>query len=279
MDVTKKRDIVLVGHAHSGKTTLAESILFKCGATTRKGDVMQGNTVSDFNDDEIERKISINASFLKATCAGNELQIIDSPGYLDFVGEMVSSIRAADAAVVVVDAVHGVEVGTEDAWQRLENLNMPRIVFINKNDKGEDKAQATLAAVKELLSRNAVVIDLESSDLIEAVAESDDQLLEKYLENGSLSPEEVKSALRTAVCDGRIFPVIIGSALNDQGIQELLDAIINYFPSPLERPPVRAKDSKGEEIEIAPCEDGPFAARGLNWLFDPNRGHFSRGRF
>ncbi len=278
MDVTKKRDIVLVGHAHCGKTTLAESILFKCGATTRKGDVMQGNTISDFNDDEIERRISINASFLKAAYNGHELQIIDAPGYLDFVGEMVSAIRAADAAVVVVDAVNGVEVGTEDAWNRLEQRKMPRIVFINKCDKGDVKTDEVLAAVKEQLSRNAVTIDLEASDVIEAVAESDDKLLEKYLESGSLSQDEVKGALRKAVCEGRIFPVIMGSAAEDQGIQDLLDAVTAYFPSPLERPPVMAHNGDENKKEIIPSLDGPFAALVFKSMFDPHLGQLSLAR-
>ena len=116
MDAKMKRNMALVGHAHCGKTTLAESMLSICGAVTRKGDVMQGNTVADFQDDEIERKISINASYLKAAHNNHQLQIIDTPGYSDFVGECVGALRAVDGAVLVIDAVNGIEVGTEDMW-------------------------------------------------------------------------------------------------------------------------------------------------------------------
>ena len=217
MEAKLKRNITLVGHAHSGKTTLAESILFFCKATTRKGDVLQGSTVSDYNEDEQDRKISINASFLKVDHNGHQIQIIDTPGYLDFVGEPVAALQATDAAVLVVDAVNGVEVGTEDVWDRLDEMGYPRLIFINKTDKDEAKTDEVIAAIQEQLSNKAVKVDLGSSDFVEAIAESDDKLLEKYLEEGQLSPDEINGVLRQAVVQAKVFPVICGSALNDEG--------------------------------------------------------------
>src|SRR3989338_3744881 len=129
MNAKLKRDIAIVGHAHSGKTSLVESLLFVSGTTTRKGDVMKGNSISDFSDDEIERKITINDHFLKAIYKGFQIQLIDTPGYADFIGETISALSVVDAAVLVVDCVNGVEVGTEMLWDRLESVNTPRIIF------------------------------------------------------------------------------------------------------------------------------------------------------
>jgi len=271
-----KRDIVLVGHAHSGKTSLAESLLFASGTVSRKGDVMQGNTVSDYNDDEIDRKISINSSFLKISHKGHQIQLIDTPGYADFIGETICSLRAVDAAIVVVDAVNGVEIGTEDIWERLTELNLPRIIFINKTDKSEAKVEETLASIREQLSSNAAVIDFNSSELVETVAESDDALLEKYLEEGSLSPQEVEGALRKAVIEAKLFPVFIGNTTKDEGVKELLEAIMSYLPSPIERPPLKVKDPKSqEEKEITLSEEGAFVGYVFKSMFDPHLGQLS----
>src|SRR3989338_1044006 len=215
MNAKLKRDIAIVGHAHSGKTSLVESLLFVSGTTTRKGDVMKGNSISDFSDDEIERKITINDHFLKAIYKGFQIQLIDTPGYADFIGETISALSVVDAAVLVVDCVNGVEVGT---------------------DKPDANVEKTLVSIREQLSKNAVVVDLNSSQLIETVAETDDKLLEQYLESGNLAQEGIVIALRKAVFEGKIFPVVYGSALTDNGIQDLLDAIIAYSPSPLEHP-------------------------------------------
>ena len=134
-DLDKKRVFLLCGHASSGKTSLCEQILFKCGATSRLGRVEDGNTVSDFDDDEKERKSSINLSLMRADYKGNSLQFIDTPGYLDFTGELILAARAVDFAVIVVDATAGVEVGTEKAWDIVRALNLPCIFFVNKLDK------------------------------------------------------------------------------------------------------------------------------------------------
>jgi elongation factor G len=285
MDVKMKRDIVLLGHAHCGKTTLTESLLFVTGTTTRKGDVMAGTTVSDFYEDEIERKISINASFARIQYKDHQIQLIDTPGYMDFIGETVSAMHVADGAVMVIDAVNGVEVGTEDSWERLEALQLPRAIFINKTDKPEAKVAEVITAIHEQLSSKAIVIDMTNSEFVEAVAECDDQLLEKYLESGSLSPEEVRVAFRKAVIQAKVFPIISGSALKDTNVKELLDLIIEYFPSPLERSAFPAKDPEaGEEKPISPTIDDPFAGLVFKSMFDPHLGQLSlvrvlRGKF
>ncbi len=276
MEARQKRNIVFVGHAHSGKTSLTESLLYVGGAISRKGDVMQGNTVSDFHEDEIERKCSIDASYLKINYNAHQIQIIDTPGYADFIGETVCGLRAADAAVVVIDGVNGVEVGTEDAWQRAEELQMPRIVFINKTDKPEFKLEEIIASIQDQLSANAVVIDTVQETLIEKVAESDDKLLERYLEEGSLPPEEVAKALRSAIISAKIFPIFMGSALTDKGIKELLDAIITYMPSPLDRPEIRLRHLSTQETKtMAPSEDGAFTGFVFKSVFDPHIGQLS----
>lgn len=279
MDVTQKRNIVIVGHAHSGKTTLAESLLFVSGTTTRKGDVMAGNSTSDYNDDEIERKISINASFLRLTYKDHNIQIMDTPGYMDFIGETVAAISVADAAIMVVDAVNGVEVGTEDSWERLAALQTPRIIFVNKTDKSDAKVDEVLAAIKDQLSDKALMIDPNSSDFVEAVAESDDKLLEKYLESGTLTADEIKGALRKAVLEAKVFPVLCGSALQDKNVKELLEMIVAYFPSPLERSAFQVKDAtSGEDKQIVPTLKDPFAAFVFKSLFDPHLGQLSLAR-
>ena len=275
MDAKLKRNIVLVGHAHCGKTSLAESLLNACGAVSRKGDVMQGNTVSDFYDDEIERKISINASYLQATHKNHPLQIIDTPGYSDFIGECVGALRAVDGAVLVVDAVSGIEVGTEDMWERLTKLNIPRIIFISKTDKSEAKVDETIKAIRDQFSMHANRIDFGSAEFMESIAESDDQLLEKYLDQGSLSEDEMKAALGKAVKACKSFPIVTGCALKDEGTGELLDAVTAYLPSPLERT-FRVKKSGQEEAEtVVPSLDGPFMGFIFKSLFDPHLGQLS----
>ena len=241
MDVKNKRSIILLGHAQSGKTSLAESMLFLCKATTRKGAIADGTTVSDYSFDEIERKSSINSGFLFCNYKGMRIQIVDAPGYADFFGEVLAGIRAVDSAVIVVDATGGVEVGTEKSWQLLEEYNLPRIIFINKTDKEGADINKVLIDIKERLSSKAMIIDnFEDPGLTEAIAESDDKLLEKYLEGTKLSSEELSSALTQAVIKGEIFPVFSGSAVSDKGIETLLDGIIKYLPDPQWREAIEA---------------------------------------
>jgi len=278
MDAHNKRNFILLGHAQAGKTTLSEVILSFCKATNRKGTVAEGTTVSDYSFDEIERKNSINASLLYCDYKEHRLQFIDTPGYADFFGEVVCGIRGVDSAVIVVDAIAGVEVGTERAWQLLEENNLPCVIFINKLDKEDADVNKALADIKDRLSKKAVTIEsLDDPELVEAIAESDDGLLEKYLEGTKLSPQELCSGLRQAVIKRRVFPVLAGSGINDKGIPELLDAIIKYLPCPLERAKIEASDPLKPENkkEILFKEDEPFCAFVFKSISDPYVGQLT----
>lgn len=274
MDAKHKRSVILLGHAQSGKTTLCESVLFKCGAIPRKGTVAEGNTVSDYNWDEIERKSSINASYTVCTWQDTRIQIVDTPGFADFWGEVLSSVRAVDNAILVVDASSGVEVGTERCWQLLEELSIPRLVFVNKTDKeGVDKDKI-LEEIQSVLSKNCVSLDSGSLEkLMEAVAESDDTLLEKYLSEGKLSLEEITSGLHKAVDAAKVFPVIFGSAATDSGVDDLLKAIHDYLASPEEVPNLHV-----QEGEVKPLDASPFSAFVFKSIFDPYVGQLSLAR-
>jgi len=278
METENKRNFILLGHAQSGKTTLAEAMLYFCKATARKGSVSDGTTTSDYGFDEIERKSSINSGFLFCNYKGINLQIIDTPGYADFFGEVISGMRATDGAVIVVDSSSGIEVGTEKAWQLLEEKGLPCIIFMNKTDKEGLDLKNVLLDIQNSLSKKALMVEsLDNPDLIEAIAESDDKLLEKYLEGTKLSAEELTSALHQAVDNRKIFPVVCGSALSEKGLPELLEAIITYLPSPQERPKILAGDplKPEEKKEVYFKEDGPFCAFVFKTISDPYVGQLS----
>ncbi len=272
MDVKNKRNLILLGHAQSGKTTLAESMLYFCKATNRKGKVEDGTTVSDYSFDEIEKKNSINLSLLFCDYQGNRIQIVDTPGYADFLGEAIAGLRAVDSAVIVVDASSGVQVGTERAWEMAQEAGLPVMIFINKMDKEGTDVNKVLADLKSRLSKNCVIIEsLEDPLLMEAIAESDDKLLEKYLEVLRLSVDEIKGGLAQAVNRRNLFPVVVGSGLSDKGIKDFLDDILQYLPSPLERNPVEAFNPlKPEEKKEVPLrDDAPFSAFVFKNISDP----------
>ncbi len=276
MDINLKRNIILVGHAHSGKTSLSECMLFKAGAISRKGTVPEGNTVSDYSEDEIERKISISSSFLNFKIKEYAIQVIDTPGYADFEGEVISSCAGVDSAIVVIDAVTGVEVGTERDWELLNKNNLARIFFINKLDKENTNADKTLEELRECFGKNIFhLVSLNDPSLIEAVCEADDALLEKYLEGASLSEEEIKLGLHKAVQNAKLFPVIFGSCLQDKGIEELFDAIVKFLPSPLERPQLKLTNRNKEEKLLVYGPDKPFSAFVFKSISDPYVGQLS----
>jgi elongation factor G len=273
MDVKDKRSIILLGHAQSGKTSLAEALLFRCGAISRKGTTAEGNTISDYNWDEIERKSSINAGFLNCNYQNTRIQIIDTPGFADFYGEVLSSIRAVDNAVIVVDASSGVEVGTERVWELAEEEGLPRLIFVNKIDKEELDLKKVTEDIRSSLSKRAVVLDTNNTELLELIAESDDALLEKYLGTGKLSQEEIDLGLRKAVISAKLFPIIFGSCVNDKGIDELLKSIKDYLANPEERP---ALDLEQGEVNFS--ENAPFSAFIFKSIFDPYVGQLSLAR-
>jgi len=274
MDAKNKRSLILLGHAQSGKTSLAEALLFRCGVVSRKGTIAEGNTVSDYNWDEIERKSSISASFMYCDYQNTRIQIADAPGFSDFYSEVLSGVRSVDNAILVVDAVAGVEVGTEKAWALLEEIGLPRIIFVNKTDKeGVDKDKVVVD-IRNSLSRNAVILNSSSlEELMEPIAESDDILLEKYLAEGKLSLEELKSGLHKAVYNAKVFPILFGSAATDAGLDELLKAIKDYLACPEEETHMLV-----QEGDVSSSENSPFSAFVFKSIFDPYVGQLSLAR-
>ena len=288
-----KRTFLLCGHAQSGKTTLSEAILFKSGATSRLGKVEDGTTLSDYEEDEKERKSSINLSVLKANYKGNLLQFIDTPGYLDFIGEPISAIRASDFAVLVVDATGSVEVGTEKAWEILRKENIPCIFFVNKLDKENTNFNKVADDIRNVLTKKAIIFSsvdknaslniLKNKDnnpdsynaIVEAVAESDDVLLEKYLESGSLEETELNTALEKAIINSQIFPVVAGVAPEGLGVDALMDLIVEIMPSVADSLPRKAHDKSGSEIDIVPKIDSFFCAQVFKTIIDPYVGQLN----
>jgi elongation factor G len=286
-DLAKKRIFLLCGHAQSGKTSLAESLLFKSKATTRLGKVVDNTTVSDYEEDEKERKSSINLAVLNVDYKGNALQFVDAPGYLDFTGELISGARAADFAVLVVDAVEGVGVGTEKAWEILKKENIPCMFFVNKLDKQDTDYNKTLQGIKQSLTKKVTSLSLIEgkntinilknkdkdasgySAIVDGVAESDDALCEKYLETGTLAEDEVMIALKKAVKNRAVFPVVGGIATQEVGVELLLDLILEIMPSVKDALGRKAKDKSGQEMVVEPKLDEPFSAQVFKTVIDP----------
>ena len=307
----KIRNVVFLSHHGAGKTTLAEALLFKAGLLTRQGRVEDGNTVSDYDPDEIRRHISISLSLLPVPWKDTKINVLDTPGYADFVGEALAAIRAADAALILVDATGGVQVGTEQAWQYCQERDLPRAFFVNKMDRENADFFRALAAIRERFGKGCValqmplgqqaafkgVIDLISlrdvqggevppallpraqelrEQVLEAVAETDDALLSRYLEGKELGQDEVRQALAKGIRAGQLQPVLLGSAAQNIGSGELLAALVALFPSPLEVPPVPALNlatKQTEELTANPA--GPLAAFVFKTTADPYVGRLT----
>jgi len=317
--VDKIRNIALVGHGSSGKTSVAAALLFDTGATSRLTKVDKGNTVTDYDPDEIERKISISSAVCFCEWKDHKVNIVDTPGYSNFLWDTKASLRAVDAAAVFVCGVAGVEVGTEKVWEMLEEHGLPRLIVINKLDRENANFGRALEAVRQFFGRQAIpvqlpvgedknfsgVIDLiekkaclfekdesgkmsegavpaamveevdrRNKELVEMVAESDEKLMEKYLEQGELSPEEFRSGLKRAILGHQLFPVFAASGLTNIGIQPLLDGMIAFLPSPVERDGVKAS-VKGQDQAVQPSPDGPFSALVFKTISDPYTGRIT----
>jgi elongation factor G len=302
------RNIALVSHSGAGKTMLAEAFLHSTGTTTRLGKTEDGTTVSDFEDEEIRRKLSLSTSVIPLEYKDNKINVLDTPGYTDFVGEVISALRVVDAALVVVDSVAGMEVGTEVAWDHCNTFKLPRIVVINKMERENANFRKALDSVQQfsdvrlvpvqlpwgekmafkgvidLLSmkayagdgKTATEIPAELRDaaeegrvaLVEAAAEGEDALLEKYLESGELTSEEVVRGLRSIVRSGSFIPVFVASGVSEVGILPLLDAVINLLPSPADVAPAVAQGKDGDE-EIRTDDSGPLAVYVWKTTADP----------
>lgn len=309
MDVKDIRNIIFLSHSNAGKTSLIDSILFAAKANTRRGSVDEGTSMCDYNSDEIERKITIDPKVLNIEKDGKRINLLDTPGYADFIGGVFSSLRAADCGVCLVCAVSGVEVGTSRVWEMLKESKRPSFLFINKLDKEHSSFEKTIEAIQKEFGKNCVpitypigketsferVVDLldkaavESiqgddkekalkyrEQLIESVAETDDALIEKYLGGGELTPDEVINGLKKAVNSGSPHPVFCGSATKGIGIEELINGIIKFAPSPLDVIPLPAISPGGNNpIEYKVSADEPFAAQVFKTVIDPYVGQLT----
>jgi len=304
------RNIALLSHGSAGKTSLAEAMLFDTGALTRLGKVDEGTTVSDYDEEEIRRHISLSTSIVPCEWNGHKINALDTPGYLDFVGEVKGAVRVADGAVILLDAASGVEVGTDLVWNYADEQNLPRLVFVNKMDREHANFKNCLEALKERFEATFIpiqlpigsqadfegVVDLialkayrglkaeeaetpaslqdEIDDyrlqLIEAAAESEDELIVKYLEGEELTEKEIRRGLKARIADRSVVPVLCGSAMANIAVQPLLQAIIEYLPSPADTEGIVATNpATGEEETLKPNELSPLAVLAFKTMADP----------
>jgi len=315
------RNIGIIAHIDAGKTTTTERILFYTGRTYKIGEVHEGTAVMDWMEQERERGITITAAATTAEWKDHRINIIDTPGHVDFTAEVERSLRVLDGGVVVFDAVAGVEPQSETVWRQADKYKVPRICFINKMDRTGADFGRTVEMIKDRLGARPVpiqmpigaedrfrgLVDLMANkavlylddegkredlseipaevaaqaevlrqEMIEAIAETNDELTLLYLEGEELDVEELKHALRKATIEGKLVPVLCGAALKNKGVQRMLDAVIDYLPSPLEVPPMtgtRSGELAGEEgvelITRPPSEDAPFAGLVFKIVADP----------
>ena len=315
------RNIGIIAHIDAGKTTTTERILYYTGKTHKIGSVDDGTTVTDWMEQERERGITIVSAAVSAVWNRHLVNIIDTPGHIDFTAEVQRSLRVLDGGVVVFDAVQGVEPQSETVWRQADLYQVPRVCFVNKMDRVGASYERTLDMICDRLGANAVamqvpigiedsfqgvidlitrkayiwedttgtapvetaipddlvnVVDSARNKLVEAIAETDDELTEKFLEEADIQEEELKSSLRKAVIKNRITPVLCGSSLSSTGVQLLLDAIVDYLPSPLDIPPVEGEDPKsGEVITRKPADEEPLSALVFKIVTDPYVGRLA----
>ncbi|MBQ3282027.1 MAG: elongation factor G [Eubacterium sp.] len=269
------RNVALLGHGGCGKTTFVEGALLTSGAITKAGKVESGNTVSDYDKMEIERGSSINTSIVPVEWKGKKINFIDTPGDFDFVGEVHAALKAAEAAMIIVDAGAGVQVGTEMAWKACEKYGTPRFFVINKRDKDELDFDKTVEALRDqfgvAVAPLSVPISADIDDeLMEAIAGTDEELMEKYFDEGELSEDEIKQGLAKGIAAGEIVPVLQSVFQLGQGVDDILDAREACVASPLEHAPYEAEDG-----EVAPSKDGALSSFVFKTIIDPFVGKIS----
>jgi elongation factor G len=306
------RNLILLGHGGCGKTMLAEAMLFSAKATDRFGKVDEGNSVMDYDPEEIKRKISISTTIAPLEYADHKINLLDTPGFFDFVGEVKGAIRAANAACIVTCAVSGVEVGTEKAWEYCEENQMSRIIVVNKMDRENADFSETVKALREKFGNRVIpvqvpigsaekfqgvvsilrnrayymekgvevekpvppelypLIEEYRSILIDAVAESDDDLLNKYLEGEELTDEELLDGARKGTIGGKLVPVLAASALKQIGIPSIINVVNRYLPSPTDMGEIRGENPNTKEPETRkPADNAPFSALIFKTMADP----------
>lgn len=318
----KYRNFGIIAHIDAGKTTTTERIMFYTGMTHRIGSVDDGTTVTDWMVQERERGITIVSAAVSAEWKGYQVNIIDTPGHIDFTAEVQRSLRVLDGGVVVFDAVQGVEPQSETVWRQADRYGVPRICFVNKMDRVGASYERTIESIKDRLGANPIpmqipigfesaflgVVDLLSmtatiweddlgkeakmieipedlkvqarearAHMVEKIAELDDELTLKYLEAQEMSVEELKTALRKAVIANKTSPVFCGSSLKNKGVQVLLDAVIDYLPSPADIPPLKVTEPghPENEFEVLPQDDAPLSALVFKIVTDPYVGRLA----
>ncbi len=315
------RNIGIIAHIDAGKTTTTERILYYTGKTHKIGSVDDGTTVTDWMEQERERGITIVSAAVSAVWKGHLINVIDTPGHIDFTAEVQRSLRVLDGGVVVFDAVQGVEPQSETVWRQADLYRVPRICFVNKMDRVGAAYERTIGMIRDRLGANVVTIqvpigeedqfrgvidlitqkafiwedqsgsapveidipadlkeqvDLSRNQLIEAIAETDEELTVKFLEETEIGEDELKTALREAVINNQITPVLCGSSLISTGVQPLLDAVVSYLPSPLDIPPVEGSDPKtNETLTRKPDDDEPLSGLVFKIVTDPYVGRLA----
>jgi len=318
VEIGKIRNVGVVGHGGVGKTSLVEALLFAAGAVTRLGRVDDGSTTTDFDPDEIKRKISINTSIAYCDWKGHRINLVDTPGYGDFIADARAGLRVVEAAVVVVDAVAGVQVQTEKVWKFATEFNLPRVVVVNRLDRERSDFFRTLESLGRRLKGRLVALHIPLGEesgfkgfvdlvkmkavtvaggkptegeipadladrakehrekLVEAAAETDDDLLSKYLDEGSLGEPEMLKALRAGIAQGKLVPVVCGAVVKSIGVHALLDLIVDSLPSPADRGEITGTDLKAKaEGSRAADPKAPVTALVFKTLSDPHIGKLS----
>ena len=315
------RNIGIIAHIDAGKTTTTERILYYTGKTHKIGSVDDGTTVTDWMEQERERGITIVSAAVSAVWKKHLVNVIDTPGHIDFTAEVQRSLRVLDGGVVVFDAVQGVEPQSETVWRQADLYRVPRVCFVNKMDRVGASYERTVEMIRERLGANAIAlqvpigvedkfrgiidlvtrkafiwedhsgsapvevdipdelseqVEIDRNKLVEAIAETNEELTVKFLEEAEIEKDELKAGLRQAVINNEITPVFCGSSLISTGVQPLLDAVVDYLPSPLDIPPVEGSDPKtGDVLSRKPADDEPLSALVFKIVTDPYVGRLA----
>ncbi|NLF83598.1 MAG: GTP-binding protein, partial [Candidatus Gastranaerophilales bacterium] len=314
------RNVALVSHVGTGKTSLAEAMLFNAGQNTRLGKVDNETSLLDYEPEEIKRRTTISTSLANFDWKGKRINLLDTPGSPNFAADTISSMQGVDSIVLVIDAIDGIRIQSSKFLKQAKELGLSVVVFINKLERENANYKKVLEDIKgsfegtpvpvqlpigqemsfkgivNLIENKGYIFEHDESgkfaevevpaDMqddvsstreasIESIVECDDEILEKYLEGQDLTTEDINKAFRAGVVSGQIVPVLFGAATKNIGVSHLLDMIANYMPSPLEKQPVKAKTTQGQDIEIKPVENDPLAALVFKTIADPYAGQLN----